>query len=141
MSEESNLNNKVLRKSLVYGASYLSRIVGNLCQYGLEKVPDEGGLNLGYPGAALGFAALDIIAENLDPVKQSGYYKLAKIGGAATFSALALSNFIGAIKGDYEGIKNLPFNLSMAASLGYDLKEPGKDFLKKWDWTFGLNKK
>ena len=141
MAEKADLESNLLRKSIVYGGNYLARIVGNLVKYGTEKIPEEGALNLGYPGAALGFAALDILAENFDEIKNSGYYKLAKIGGTATFSALTLANLIQFINGNYDGLKDLPFNLSMAASLGYDLKEPGKDFLKNWSWNFKSNKK
>jgi hypothetical protein len=136
------------RKAFVYGANYLGRIIGNLAQYGTARVPEiieggEKGLNLGHPYAALGFAALDLIGGASDKLRESGYFKSTKLGGALVFSALAGKNLVDFIHGNYDGWKELPFNLSMAASLGYDLKEPGKDFfknIKNWDWFIGKKK-
>lgn len=115
-----------LKKSIVYGINYLARPLGNLAKEGL---------NLGHPYAALGFGLSDIVAENSpDLVKKNSYYRLAKVGGATYFSYLTVKNLVEFIQGDYSGLRDFPFNLSMAGSMGSDLKElysePGENLFK-----------
>lgn len=109
-----NIKQSRIKKASVYGANYLARLGGNLA---------KDGLNLGHPYAALGFGLVDIVAENSNLVKENPGYRLAKFGGTAYFSVLTVKNLVEFIKGDYSGLKDFPFNLSMAASLGSDLKE------------------
>lgn len=114
MAKTNNLEKSISRKALVYSANYLARPLGNLA---------KDGLNLGHPYTALGFGLADIICENSDKVKESLPNKLIKLGGAAYFSTLTLKNLVEFIEGDYSGLKDFPFNLSMAWSLGSDFKE------------------
>lgn len=114
MAKTNNLENDVARKSVVYGVNYLSRLIGN------ELQP---GLNLGHPYAALGFGIADIITGSYKPLKESIYNSWLKVGGAAYFSFLTVKNLVEFIEGDYAGLKDFPFNLSMAWSLGTDAKQ------------------
>lgn len=127
-------NNNLTRKAIVYGANYGSRIIENLL-IGSEAVA-QGKSNIGHPYGALAYTALDLLG-SVDAVKNSPYYKLAKIGGIIAYSGMIGSKLINFVQGDYSGVENLPFDISMAASLGYDLKQMGSDFGKNWN-TKGL---
>jgi hypothetical protein len=107
--KESNL-----RKALVYGVNYLARPLGNLA---------KDGLNIGHPYTALGFGLADILAGNSDKVNKNVINRLVKLGGAAYFSFLTIKDLVDFAGGDYERLKDFPFDLSMAASLGSDLKD------------------
>jgi hypothetical protein len=116
-------DNSNAKKAIVYGANYLARPLGNLAKEGL---------NLGHPYTALGFGLADIIAGSSDEVRGNVINRMIKVGGSAYFSFLTLKNLVEFIEGDYSGLKDFPFNLSMAGSLGSDLKdlykESGKSF-------------
>jgi len=126
-------NKGIARKVFSYGVNYFGRIGGNLYQYGTARVPEivangtEKGLNLGHPYAALAFAGLDIVAENSNILKDSSLYRLSKVGGTLGFSFLVGKDLVNFIKGDYSDLKNLPFHLLMAGSLGADAKDLYKD--------------
>jgi hypothetical protein len=109
----SNKENK-LKKALVYGLNYLARPLGNLA---------KDGLNIGHPYAAIGFGLADIVAENSGDVEKNIINRFIKLGGAAYFSFLTVKDLIEFAGGNYEKLKDFPFDLSMAASLGSDLKE------------------
>lgn len=102
------------KKTLVYGANYLARPLGNL---------HKAGLNLGHPYTAICFGIADIIAENSgDSVRRSIPNKLVKLGGAAYFSFLTVKDLWDFAGGDYTRLNAFPFDLTMAASLGSDFK-------------------
>ena len=109
-----NIKKIRMKKAIVYSANYLARPLGNLA---------KDGLNVGHPYAALGFGLVDVVAENSGIIKDNLVYRLTKVGGAAYFSFLTFKNLVEFAQSDYHGLKDFPFNLSMAASLGSDLKE------------------
>jgi hypothetical protein len=156
MTDKSDLSNKTIRKSLIYGINYLARPLGNWAAKGAQeaaknaissgaiestKLGVENGLNLGHPYAALMFGAADVISENSKDVRNYPLHRFFKLGGAAYFSFLTFKNLVE-FASDYTNCRSLvelPFNASMALSLGIDMKnlynESGQDFFSDVKWV------
>jgi hypothetical protein len=128
------VNEKSLRKLLVYGGNYGARLLGNLGDVTFKYTPllnpdktDKIGYKLGHPFSAMGFAAWDFAFENIPYLKNAEWSKtaniLAKAGGTLYFGFLTGKNLIDFALGNYTEAGQLPFNASMAASLGKDLKD------------------
>jgi len=78
---------------------------------------------IGNPGGAILYGALDIVSEFPNKVKGSKYFRLSKFLGAVSYGLCSLGDPIG----------QLPFDISMAASLGIDAYQEyrGKNSLVK----------
>ena len=140
-NESKRKTDKDLKRRLaIYAGNYIPRLIQNLAKYGTNEIP-PGESYLGHPYSALGFAGLDILVNSHQDLKNSAYYKLAKLGGFLTFTGLAGIKLVNFVKGDYTHWANFFWDTSMALSLGHDLKELGSDFFNRWDWGFGQDKK
>lgn len=115
---------KLVRKSLVYGANYGSRLIANLTKF-KDLNP-----KVGHPFAAMSFAVWDLAFDNAGKLQKNKYYdianKVVKAGGTLYFGALAVNDLVQFAKGNFDNWYNFPFNLSMAGSLGKDLSDTFK---------------
>ncbi len=118
LSEKENNLNKIIRKSCVYGVNYGARLIGNSFNESLK---------LGHPYSALGFGLSDLIMGVSEKWERGNLNKFIKFGGFTYFSFLTINNLVDFARGDYSFAKDFPFNLSMALSLGKDLKEIYKE--------------
>jgi len=100
------------RKIFNYGANYVARPIGNAVKAGTD---------LGNPFSAIGYTLLDLVSK-----KDSLVNRTAKFAGGITYMALTTMDLIKIAKGDYQALMDLPFNVSMAATLMIDAKKSYK---------------
>lgn len=117
---------KTIKKLLVYGGNYGARLLGNASGL-VMNYNDKVHFGLGHPFTALSFGAFDLAFDNVPYLKENNNAKIlnkvVKLGGLAYFSFLTGKNLVDFALGNYEGWQQLPFNASMATSLGMDVKE------------------
>lgn len=112
---------KLIRKGIVYGANYGSRLIANLTKF-KDLSP-----KVGHPFAALGLGAWDMLYESSGSFKNNKYIKGANIaikaGSTAYFGALAVNDLVQFAKGNFDNWYNFPFNASMAYTSVKDLSD------------------
>ncbi|GIU68291.1 MAG: hypothetical protein KatS3mg001_141 [Candidatus Pacearchaeota archaeon] len=136
MVKLKNISQTKLR-TLVYGTNFIIPSAVNLLRRFVE-VPGflNRALNKMSDAAnsygAVIFGTLDIIGSFSEDFRESKYTRLSKVGGLCFYGISTVADAFSIANGDYNSYVSLPFNASMAYTLGRDVANiyKGKRLIK-----------